>query len=96
MLANAGQVDKAIDGPEEVIGRHMLLKTEAIEKLFLHQARAPIIAKISRSIGRTESGLQPASNIDFFQRHRPKAVIGRSSIQRPKYDGLLPLLRIQE
>src|SRR5262245_54471653 len=36
MFADVGQVDEAVDRPEEMICRHMLLKAEAIEKLFLH------------------------------------------------------------
>jgi hypothetical protein len=34
--ADIGQVDKAVDGSEQMICRHMLLKAEAVKQLFLH------------------------------------------------------------
>jgi hypothetical protein len=36
MLAQLGAVDKAVDAPQEVIGRDVILKAELIKQALLH------------------------------------------------------------
>jgi hypothetical protein len=72
VLADAGQVDKAIDGPEEMIGRHMLLKAEAVEKLFLHHSPRAHHRQISRSSGELNQDFAPQAT-PTFQHHQANA-----------------------
>ena len=36
MLADAGQIDEAVDRSQQVIARHVFLDAEAVEQRFLH------------------------------------------------------------
>jgi hypothetical protein len=43
MLAQAGQIDEAVDGTQQMIGRYVLLKAEVVEERLRITMRSPII-----------------------------------------------------
>ena len=66
MRAQAGQVDEAVDRAQQVVGRNVTLQAELVEQRLLHHRPLAHHRHVLPFHGRTESGLQTASNADFF------------------------------
>ena len=67
MCANLGQVDEPVDLSQQMIVRHMPLKTEAVEQRLLHHpCRSPIIDRISRAQKKKESATGAPIKRSFF------------------------------
>ena len=78
VLANALQIDEPVDGPEQVILRHVPLQRELVEERALICPPLAHHGRISRS-GRTESAPSHRFNRPLFQRHQPKADLSIAS-----------------
>jgi hypothetical protein len=66
MLADAGQIDQAVDGPEKMVRWHVPLRAEAVEQLLLHHPSVRPALTQSPLTKKIESVLQNSFNPDFF------------------------------
>ena len=64
--SDSGQIHEPVDRAKQVIGRDMPLDTELVEQRLLHHRPLAHHRRILLRSKRTESGLQSASNADFF------------------------------